>query len=125
MMIVVVPPAEGSTVTPLVEATTRTSWTVNVTVRVWVRMLLAAATVTVYTPADPMQDKFEVVAETLRVKLDGVRLHDSPVDGSVATDKLTVPEKPLTEARLMLVEPGVFALTVNAVDPARVKSCTA
>lgn len=80
-------------------------------------------TLTVYTPADPAQDRFDM-AETPRLTLVGDRVQDSPVEGRVATVRSTTPENPFTGVRLILVEPGVAAFTVKAVGPATVKSCT-
>jgi hypothetical protein len=49
-------------------------------------------TVTVYTPSEPEQERFDV-AELVKVTLVGFREHDSPVEGETAEARLTVPAK--------------------------------
>ncbi len=61
------------------------------TVAEWDRVPLAPVMVTVYTPADPLQDRLEVPDAVRPV---GVRVHDRVVTGLTLEAKLTTALKP-------------------------------
>jgi len=54
-------------------------------------VLLVPVTVTVYAPAEPLQDSVEVPEP---VTLVGVRVQVRPVAGDTVVDRLTTPLKP-------------------------------
>ena len=67
------------------------SWIVKVRVAEWERLLLVPATLTVYTPALPMQESVEVPEP---VTLVGVRVQANPVLGETVVARATTPPKP-------------------------------
>lgn len=90
-MIVEVPLAPALAVTEVGLAAIVKSWTVYATVAEWDSVLLVPVTVTVYAPAEPLQDNVEVPEP---VTLVGVRLQVRPVVGDSAAVRLTTPLKP-------------------------------
>ncbi len=79
-------------------------------------------TVTVYTPADPLQERPEVPDP---VTLAVVRVHAWPVVGLMLDAKLTTAPKPPCAVMAMVDVPAVPAFTVTSVGLAEiVKSWT-
>ena len=80
-------------------------------------------TVTVYTPAGPVQDKAEVW-DTPRTMLAGVRVQVNPAGDTVEV-RATVPVKPFTGATVIVDVAAVPTLTATVVGLAvTVKSWT-
>ncbi len=79
-------------------------------------------TVTVYTPALPVQEREEVpVLETLV----GVRAHVRPVLGETVVVRLTTPLKPCNAVIVIVEVPAVPALAKTPIGvAARAQSCT-
>jgi hypothetical protein len=85
---------------------------------------LVPVTVTVYAPADPLQDSVDV-PEVPRVTLVGVRVHVRPVAGETVSVRATVPAKPWSEVTVIVEVPDAPARTVTLVGLATiVKSWT-
>ena len=79
-------------------------------------------TVTVYVPAEPLQDRVEVPEP---VTLVGVSVQVSPVVGLILEVKLTTPAKPLSAVTVIVDAPATPALIVRVVGLAAiVKSWT-
>jgi hypothetical protein len=93
------------------------SWTMNVTVAVWVKDPLVPVTVTVKVVAvAEEQDKVEVWLTPSTI-LVGVKVHVSP-DGETAEVRATVPVNPLTGATVMVEVPEAPTLTLTLVGDA-------
>jgi len=90
-VIIDVPLLAASVVTLVDPAETVKSWTVKVRVAEWDRPLLVPETVTVYTPALPIQESAEVPELVMLV---GVIVHANPVVGETIVERLTTPAKP-------------------------------
>ena len=90
-VIIDIPLLAASVVTLVDSAETVKSWTVKVRVAEWDRLLLVPETVTVYTPALPIQESAEVPE---LVTLVGVIVHANPVVGETIVESLTTPAKP-------------------------------
>jgi len=82
---------------------------VKLTVAEWDRVPLAPVTVTVYDPADPLQESVEVPEP---VTLVGVRVQVKPVVGLMLEVRLTAPAKPSSGVTVMMEVPEAPARTV-------------
>jgi len=79
-------------------------------------------TVTVYTPAFPVQESEEVPVPEMLV---GVRAHVRPVLGETVVVRLTTPLKPCNAVIVIVEVPAVPALAKTPIGvAARAKSCT-
>ena len=78
------------------------------TVAEWDRVPLVPVTVTVYDPADPLQESVEVPEP---VTLVGVRVQVKPVVGLVLEVRLTAPANPSSAATVMVEVPEAPART--------------
>lgn len=86
----------------------------------WTRAALVPVTVTVYTPALPLQDSVEVPEP---VTLVGVSVHVRPVAGEMDDVRATTPPNPLRPVTVMVEVPATPAFTLTAVGlAAMVKS---
>ena len=115
--------APARTVTLVGLAVTVKSLTVTVTVAECVRDPLVPVTVTVYTPAGPVQDRAEVW-DAPKTILVGVRVHVRPA-GDTVDVRATVPVNPFTGATVIVDVAAVPTLTATLVGLAvTVKSVT-
>ena len=97
-------------------AVTVKSLTVTVTVAECVRDPLVPVTVTVYTPAGPVQDRADVW-DAPRTMLAGVRVQVRPA-GETVEVRATVPVKPFTGATVIVEVAAVPTLTATLVGAA-------
>ena len=92
------------------------------TVAEWDSVPLVPVMVTVYTPADPLQDRLEVPDA---VRLVGVRVQVRPVAGVIVDVRPTTPLKPWREVIVIVEVPAALAFVETDVGlAATVKSCT-
>ena len=90
------------------------------TVAEWDRVPLAPVIVTVYDPADPLQERLDVPEPDTLV---GVRVQVKPVAGLMLEVKLTAPANPSSAVTVMVEVPEVLARTVALIGlAAMVKS---
>jgi len=84
--------------------------------------LLDPAIVTVYTPAEPEQDRVELplVTVALRTTLVGDRLHVKPAIGKMTFEIATVPENPLSPVTVIVDVPAAPARTVTIAGEGRI-----
>jgi len=91
-----------------------------VTVAEWDRVPLVPVIVTVYDPADPLQERLEVPEPDTLV---GVRVQVKPVAGLMLEVKLTAPANPSSAVTVMVEVPEALARTVALIGlAAMVKS---
>ncbi len=122
-VIVEVAVAPASELTLVGLAVTVKSFTVTVTVAECVIDPLVPVTVTVYTPAEPVQDRAEVCDAPSTI-LVGVRVQVKPAGDTVEV-KATVPVKPFTGATVIVDVAAVPTFTLTLVGLAvTVKSMT-
>ncbi len=77
----------------------------------WARVPLEAVMVTVYVPADPLQEIVEA-AEVPRVTVPGFRVQTSPLVGDTDRTRLRVPANPSTLVAVILDVPAAPAVEV-------------
>ena len=87
------------------------------TVAEWDRVPLAPVTVTVYDPADPLQESVEVPEP---VTLVGVRVQVKPVGGLMLGVRLTTPTNPLSAVTVIVEVPETPAKTVALIGLAAI-----
>jgi hypothetical protein len=87
------------------------------TVAEWDRVPLAPVTVTVYDPADPLQESVEVPEP---VTLVGVRVQVKPVAGLMFGVRLTTPTNPLSAVTVIVEVPETPAKTVALIGLAAI-----
>ena len=90
----------------------------KLTVAEWDRVPLAPVTVTVYDPADPLQESVEVPEP---VTLVGARVQVKPVVGLMLEVRLTVPANPSSEVTVMVEVPEEPARTVALIGLAAIE----
>jgi hypothetical protein len=83
-----------------------------VTVAEWDKVPLVPVAVTVYDPADPLQESVEVPEP---VTLVGVRLQVKPVAGLMLEVRLTAPANPSSADTVMVEVPEALARTVTPI----------
>jgi len=88
-----------------------------VTVVEWDRVPLVPVTVTVYDPADPLQESVEVPEP---VTLVGVRMQVKPVAGLMLGVKLTAPANPSSAVTVIVEVPEAPARTVALIGLAAI-----
>lgn len=79
------------------------------TVAEWDNVPLVPVTVTVYNPADPIQESVEVPEPA---RLVGVKVQLKPVDGEMLEARLTTPANPLSAVTVIVEVPEAPARTV-------------
>jgi hypothetical protein len=90
---------------------------VKLTVAEWDRVPTAPVTVTVYDPADPLQESVEVPDP---VTLVGVRVQVRPVAGLMLEVKLTTPANPSSAVTVIVEVPDAPARMVALVGLAAI-----
>jgi hypothetical protein len=90
---------------------------VKLTVAEWDRVPLAPVTVTVYDPADPLQESVEVPEP---VTLVGVRVQVKPVVGLMLEVRLTAPANPSRAVTVTVEVPEALARTVALIGLAAI-----
>ena len=89
----------------------------KLTVAEWDRVPLAPVTVTVYDPADPLQESVEVPEP---VTLVGVRVQVKPVAGLMFEVRLTAAANPSSGVTVMVEVPGEPVRTVALIGLAAI-----
>ena len=90
------------------------------TVAEWDRVPLVPVIVTVYDPADPLQERLDVPEPDTLV---GVRVQAKPVAGLMLKVKLTAPANPSSAVTVIVEVPEALARTVALIGlAAMVKS---
>ncbi len=116
----VLQPPTGTTIVPLLVMVK--SWTLTVTLAVWVRLPLAPVTVTVYVPAVPVQLSRLVPEPPVIVVV--LRVHESPVAGEIDVERVTVPVKPLTGETRTVAFAGTLGVVLTVLGLANIWKST-